>query len=542
MSALAASPAAAPAPSRKALIGTLVAGCVAVLVAQLGLVLPAAINGLMQETLHTTGSQLTWITAAFMLPTAILELTFGVVGDLFGRKRMLLGGAAFMAAGGALSSTAHSVHVLWAGQALAGIGAAALFPTSLAMIAALTPTPRSRARGLALWTASLSVGAVASPVISGWSGEHGSIRTPFGILAILAVVSGLISLWLAADSSAKRGRALDWPGQITIALSLFALLYAVIQGTADGFGSADVVTAFVAAAVLFAAFLRVESRTVSPMLQLSLFRIPAFSAAAAVALIGMTGFLGFAFSLSIRLGSIQHQSPLRSAIPFVIMHGITPVFGIGLAALLRRISPRILLTVGFTAMAAGQFWLAALPITDTALTTLLGILILVGVGFGLAVGGLTAAAVNVVPLRLAGMASATTSLMRDAGQTLGPAIIGAVALGQSAAVLGNHLAGAGLPPAALGAANTVAHAGGPLAVVSVPFGAAEAKILPAAQAALAHGFAIALTVCGCASLLSVVIAAAFVRMRAGALLETTEADANEPTDPTDAVRPMTTTG
>ncbi|MBS2965860.1 MFS transporter [Actinocrinis puniceicyclus] len=510
-------PGALPAPSRRALTGTLIAGCVAVLVAQLGLVLPAAINGLMQQTLHTTGSQLTWITAAFMLPTAILELTFGVVGDLFGRKRILLGGAAFMVAGGALSSTAHTVHVLWAGQALAGIGAAALFPTSLAMVAAFTPTARSRARGLALWTASLSAGAVASPVISGWAGEHGSFRTPFGILAVLALVSGLISLWLAADSSSPRGRALDWPGQISIALSLFALLYAVIQGTADGFGSADVVTGFVIAAALFAAFLRIESRAASPMLHLNLFRVPAFSAAAVVALVGMMGFLGFAYTLSIRLGAIQHQSPLRSAIPFVVMHGITPVFGIGLAALLRRISPRILLVVGFAAMAAGQFWLAALPITDTSLTTLLGVLILVGVGFGLAVGGLTAAAVNVVPLRLAGMASATTSLMREAGQTLGPAIISAVALGQSAAVLGGRLASAGLPPAALGAANAVAKEGGPLAVASVPFGPAEPKILPVVQSALAHGFGIGLVVCGCASLVSLLVAGFFIRMRGGAL-------------------------
>jgi hypothetical protein len=137
------------------------------------------------------------------------------------------------------------------------------------------------------------------------------------------------------------------------------------------------------------------------------------------------------------------------------------------------------------------------------------------------------------------MASATTSLMRDAGQTLGPAIIGAVALGQSAAVLGSHLNGAGLPPAALGAANSVAQAGGPLAVVSVPFGAAESKILPAAQAALAHGFAIGLVVCGCASLLSLAIAAVFVRMRAGALAEAVEPGESGVADP---ARPITATG
>jgi hypothetical protein len=148
---------------------------------------------------------------------------------------------------------------------------------------------------------------------------------------------------------------------------------------------------------------------------------------------------------------------------------------------------------------------------------------------------LTAAAVNVVPLRLAGMASATTSLMREAGQTLGPVIISAVALGQSASVLGGRLAATGLPPAALGAADAVAKAGGPLAVVSVPFGSAEGKILPAAQAALAHGYGIGLVVCGCASLLSAVVAAVFARHRAGSLAEPEE-------EPTTAAHPVTAVG
>jgi MFS family permease len=520
MSATTARPAGpGPAPSRKALIGTLIAGCVAVLVAQAALVLPAAINGLMQETLHTTGSQLTWITAAFMLPTAVLELSFGVVGDLFGRKRLLVAGAVLLAAGGGISSTAHSVHVLWAGQAVAGIGAAALFPASLAVIAVATPTPRARARGLALWTSALSVGAVTAPLISGWSAEHGSFRTPFGVVAAMALASGAVSLLFAADSSAPQGRALDWPGQISIALSLFAVLYGIVQGTTDGFAAPGVVAAFVAAALLFAAFLWAETRSASPMLRLELFRIPAFSAAAAAALVGMMGFLGFAYSLSIRVSAVQHQSPLRSAVPFVIMHGCTPVIGVGLAQLLHRVSPRYVLSAGFALLGAAQFWLAALPIGDTSLSTLFPVVVVAGIGFGLAVSSLTAAAVNVVPLRLAGMASATTSLMREAGQTLGAAIVSAVALGQSASVLGSHLAGAGLPPAALGAADAVAKAGGPLAVVSVPFGDAEDKILPAAQAALAHGYGIGLVVCGCASLLSAVVAILFARHRAGSLAE-----------------------
>src|SRR2546429_5459208 len=110
--------------------GTLIASCLAVCLAQIALAMPATLNGLFQEDLHPVGSQLTWISDAFLLPVSVLELTFGVLGDLFGRKRLLVGGGALLVAGEALAAAANSIHMLWVGQAIAGLGAAAMFPTS----------------------------------------------------------------------------------------------------------------------------------------------------------------------------------------------------------------------------------------------------------------------------------------------------------------------------------------------------------------------------------------------------------------------------
>src|SRR6478609_4914354 len=113
----AASPAKATAhPARVA--GTLAAACVAVLVAQIANALPASLNGLFQTDLHTTGSQLTWITAAFMIAVAAFELTFGVLGDLFGRRRLQALGAVALIIGSVVSALAPTVQVLWIGAAL----------------------------------------------------------------------------------------------------------------------------------------------------------------------------------------------------------------------------------------------------------------------------------------------------------------------------------------------------------------------------------------------------------------------------------------
>src|ERR1700744_108675 len=134
--------------------GTLLTAAFAVGVAQLALAIPAVLQGLFQKDLATSPSQLTWISAAFLVPVTLLELTFGVLGDLFGRKRLLIIGAVMLAVGegvalltpGANSSTGTRVAVLWIGMAIAGAGAAAIMPTSLAMLAAGASTGPSRGR------------------------------------------------------------------------------------------------------------------------------------------------------------------------------------------------------------------------------------------------------------------------------------------------------------------------------------------------------------------------------------------------------------
>ncbi|MGW6137920.1 MFS transporter [Streptomyces sp. NPDC055144] len=485
--------------------GTLIAGCLAVCLAQIGIALPATLNGLFQEHLHPVGSQLTWISDAFLLPVTVLELTFGVLGDLFGRKRLLVGGAVLLGVGETVAAASAGVHQLWAGQALAGLGAAALFPTSLAMIAAGSTTAASRTRAIALWASSLSAGGFLAPLLGGITGNYGSWRWAFVVVTAVAAVSALTSLLLAHDSRAPEGRSLDVGGQITIGVGAFALLYGVIQGPMDGWGSVPVVTAFLVAAVFLGLFVVAELRARSPLLRLDLFADRSFAVASAVTVVGMFAFLGTAYAASIRLGPIQHQSPLRTAFAFLLLNGITPFLTPLTTRLLTRVAPRLLLAGGLALMAAGDFAAASLRVTDRALPSLILPLGLVGVGFAFTVSSVTATAVNAAPAHLAGMASASTNLLRDFGFTLGPAVIGAVALSQASSRLDGAIGASDLAPGARAAAGEVLAEGGPLALNSVPAGSPPGAAGPYALEALGHGYAIGFVVCGAAAALSALL-------------------------------------
>ncbi|MFJ3802561.1 MFS transporter [Streptomyces sp. NPDC090088] len=478
--------------------GTLIACCLAVAVAQLSLTLPAPISGSVQAAFGASGSQVAWVASAFILPTAILELNFGVVGDMFGRKRLLVLGGFTLALGELLSALSQNITTLWIGQALAGVGAAALFPTSLAVIAAGTPDQKDRAKAVSIWALSISVASAAGPLSSGVLATVADFRWAFVPPVALGLATGITCWVLVTDSKEPEGRSIDWPGQVSVAVGLTALLWGVVEGGDRGWTSPAILGALALAAVALVSFVVAEKRAASPMFNLDLLRIPSFSAAAVVALAGMFGFIGTGYCVSIRLGAVMHLSALRASLPLVILQLIPLMLAPVLSKMLTRVEPRWLLMGGLLPMAAGQFWIAALPITSTSLAAFIGPVLLLGIGFICVVTSLTAAAVNAVPIEMTGMASGATSLVREFGQGLGPAVISSVAMSVASSALAGRLSGkdAGVEAAA-----------GPLAVVNAGSDSARA----AAQSALAHGMAVGLVICGCASLLGALVTLVLVR-------------------------------
>ena len=455
-------------PGRGSVRATYIAAYSAVTLAQITNALPGALNGTFAAEFHTSGAGLTWIAGMFMMGIVVFELSWGLLGDLFGRKKLLYLGAALSVAGSVLAAVAATTEMMIAAQAVGGIGAGILFPISLSMLAAITPDHRARARAIATWAGFLSLGAVISPLLAGLTAEFFTVpgagagapnvfsgwRVAYCVAAAVAVVVLLVAL-RAKDSAAAKGRKLDLPGQATLALGLIAVLFATVQAVDSGFGAWDVIASYVVGGILLVVFVVIEMRTPEPLIHLSLFRNSAYSITGIVAVTGMFAFLAICFSTSVAVGGLALAEAWKVGVLFVFIQGPAFVFIPVVGWLIHHVAPRWALTAGFAFMAVSGFWLSSFSLGTpeafggTAWTAFIPPLLLLGLGFALTVGSITAVAINTVEPQHIGMASATTNLLRDLGFALGPVIGSAIAFGIGASVfagpLTGILGGAGLP-------------------------------------------------------------------------------------------------
>ena len=266
-------------------------------------------------------------------------------------------------------------------------------------------------------------------------GEFASWRWAFLAMAVLALVSVVITVVAARDSSSPSGRSLDWPGQITIAIALFALIYSVVQGAADGWGSGVIIGGFVVAAVFLAIFVAIERRVDKPLIQLDLFSNRMFTVSAVVTVLGMFAYLGTAYGTSIRLSAIQNYTPLKTSVGFVLLNIMGVILFPVSTKMLQKLNPGWVLAAGMALIGIGDVALAAIPATHLGLAAVAVPLLVVGAGFKIAVTAITVVAVNSVPTSKAGMASGATSMLRDFGLTLGPAIVAAIGLTTAASTI-----------------------------------------------------------------------------------------------------------
>ncbi|MEY9835756.1 MFS transporter [Streptacidiphilus sp. EB103A] len=499
---------AGPPAERRA--ATLVMACIGVFVAYLPVTTVSVSLPAIQRTLHTSTAQLSWVSDAFVLPMAALILTAGVFGDVHGRKRVFQTGLVLAAVGAAIALCARTVQVLWVGQAFAGLGAAALLPTTLALISHAVPDPRERGKFIGIWATALMAALAVGPLIAGTILEHVGWRWIFLLPIPASLAATAAATRLVADSRAPGSRRLDWPGQITAAVAITALVYGVIEGGAGSFSQTRVLVALALAALGTAGFIVAEHRSTSPMLDLSLFRSPAFTATTLVAMITFLGLIGFFFVLSLYFGLVQHLDTLHAAYRLLVVTVMAILATVPAGRLMHRISPRITITGGLLVTTGALLALTTIG-ADTSFASLAWRLALLGLGTGAVLTPMTATAVASVPHHLAGMAAAGNNAFRQVGGALGPAVLGALLTSRALHALPGHLAHAGLTGATADRVVTTAHTSGLSAIARMNLGPDQGRALGALTSSFLDGTHLCLIVAAALTLLAAFFAAVLLR-------------------------------
>ncbi|WP_114251946.1 MFS transporter [Streptomyces sp. Go-475] len=484
--------------------------CIGVFVAYLPVTTVSVSLPAIQRDLHASTSQLSWVSDAFVLPMAALILTAGVVGDVHGRKKVFQAGLLFSAAGAVVALSAQSVQVLWAGQALAGTGAAALLPTTLALISHAVPDPHERGKFVGLWAAALSLALAVGPLMAGVILRHAAWHWIYVPAVPVALLTMAAAVPLVADSRAPGSRRLDWPGQLTAALTITSLVYGVIEGGARSFSEPEVVVALALAAAGAVAFVVAERRSASPMLDLTLFRSPAFSATTLIAMISFLGLIGFFFVLSLYFGMVQRLDTLDAGYRMLMVTAVSLLLGVVVGPLMRHIPARALITTGLLASTASLLSLTALD-AHTAFGPLAWRLMLLGLGMGLVITPMTATAVASVPHHLAGMAAAGNNAFRQVGGALGPAVLGTLLTTRATDALPGHLADAGVGSATAHQVTAAVDAAGLSAVAGMNLGPDTGRALGALSESFLDGLRLCLIVAASLALLAALVGVVLLR-------------------------------
>lgn len=493
---------------------TILLACVGVFAAYLPVIGVSVALPVIQQALNASTAGLQWVTDAFVLPTAALLLTCGTLSERYGRKTVYLAGTGLFCLGSLICLAGSDVAVVCVGQALTGIGTAALLPSTLALINHVCLDQRQRARAIALWTASLALGLAVGPLINGVILQHVGWRWIFLPAVAIAAVVLVAGRLLLENSRSTHSRSLDVPGQILAVVGITGMVYGVIEGGSDGWSDVRTVVAFVVAAAAFVAFVLVELRSPAPMLDMRLFRSRVFSGAAFIMAVALFAQVGLVFALSEYFGLVHHASTLDIGVRLLALNGVTVVLGPFIGRLINRLGPGLPLVVGLVVGGVGALGVCLFHAsTGTAEAAL--IIAVLGLGIALALAPITTIAMGSAPRDLAGTAGFANSTLRQIGSALGPAVFGVVLTSRTLAALPGHLASSGLSRADQG------QVGGLVSHVGIQAGAFLHLDTPAAtgRAASAYGasFTDALHVCamisGIGMLVAAVVAATLIGLR-----------------------------
>jgi EmrB/QacA subfamily drug resistance transporter len=377
-----------------------------------------------QRSLHSSFSDLQWVVDAYSLTLAAFLLTAGALSDLLGRKRVFVAGLVVFTASSVVCGLSSSALMLNLARGVQGTGGAMMFSTSLALIAqAFQGKERGTAFGVfgAVTGAAVAVGPLVGGIITsgiGWEWIF-FVNLPIGVMAVI------LTLTQVTESRDPNATGVDWLGLLTFSSSLFLLIFALVRGNDKGWGSTQIVAFLAASLVLLVLFVIVERVQERPMLDLALFRRPAFTGANIVAFALSGSIFAMFLYLTLYIQDVLGFSPLQAGLRFLpitlLSFFVAPIAG----RLSVRVPIRMLLGMGLLLISVGLVAMTAVD-ASSGWTTLIPGFAIAGVGIGLVNPPLASAAIGVVPPERSGMASGINSTFRQVGIATGIAGLGAI--------------------------------------------------------------------------------------------------------------------
>ena len=450
------------------------------------LIINVALPTLSRE-LGASTSGLQWIVDSYALVFACLLLAFGGLGDRFGRKGAIQIGLVVFMACSVWASFATSTATLIIARGAMGVGAAAVFPATLAILIDVFRDPIERAKAIGVWSAVSGMAVAFGPISGGFLLEHfywGSVFLVNVPIVIIALVLGAVFIPTSKDPNPH---GLDFPG-LGLSIAMVGLLvYTVIEGPHRGWTSVATLSSFAGSLILLFAFIKRELSTSEPLLDVRVFRNARLSAATGSIGIAFFVLFGFTFLVTQYFQFVRGYSTLSAGVhtlPFAIGAGVTAPIAARLAL---KFGTKRIVAIGLTNMAIGLIIIGTAE-ADTAYfgPVIISMLFLAN-GLALVTSPATDAVMGELPREKAGIGSAVNDVSREVGGTLGVAISGSVFASLYGPKLGELLAKFNMPAEAVALAKESAGAGFAVAELS-PTPEATAAVRQAVSEAFMHGF------------------------------------------------------
>ena len=378
-----------------------------------------------ERDLHISISELEWIVTAYALTFAALLITGGKLGDVYGRRRIFMVGLAVFTLSSLACGLAPSASFLIGARAVQGVGAALMNPATLSIITATFP-PRERGQAIGIWAGVSALALAIGPLCGGLIVDNINwnwiffINVPVGVAGIVAS-----RIFITESRDTSREQSIDVPGLLTSSLGLFSLSYGLIEANSKGWTSPEILGFFVAAVVLLVGFVLLERHQRLPMLDLSLFRIGAFSGSNLVALLVSLGMFGVFFFVSLYVQNVLGYSPTKAGATFLPMTVLIIVIAPIAGRMSDRIGSRWLMGAGMTLVGCSLLLYQRVGL-HSDFWTLLPAMLLGGIGMAMTMSPMTSAAMAAVPVDKAGVGSGVLNSFRQVGGSLGIALIGAI--------------------------------------------------------------------------------------------------------------------